>query len=78
MIIAVAGCVAQAEGEENVGEEIPPYETPWYRRHGFPFPGLVIPFGCGVYFKPATTIEVKKSQPAPSLKFGVFLGSRRV
>ena len=29
--------------------------SPWYRRHGTHWDARLIPFGCGVYFKPSVT-----------------------
>ena len=43
--------VPVAEAED--GEALP--ATAWAKRHGSDFTGKRIPFGCGVYFKPAAT-----------------------
>ena len=49
--------------------------SPWYRRHGSRWEARLIPFGCGVYFKPApTTYKLSKSD-AP-MQYGIFLGYR--
>ena len=53
--------------------QVIPEKTPWFRRFGEPFPGKLIPFGAGVYFKPAPA-KYKWSKGAPRLQFGVFMG----
>ena len=50
-------------------------KTPWFRRHSSFFDGQILPFGCGVYFKPAPT-KYDVSKAAPRMNFGVFLGYR--
>ena len=50
-------------------------QTPWFRRHSSFFDGQILPFGCGVYFKPAPT-KYDISKAAPRMNFGVFLGYR--
>ena len=50
-------------------------KTPWYRRFNELFTGKIIPFGAGVYFKPAPT-KSEPSKAAPRLSYGVFLGYR--
>ena len=55
--------------------EIDEETTPWFRRHKTKFTGMVVPFGAGVYFKPAPT-RYTMSKLAPRLTFGIFLGYR--
>ena len=50
-------------------------KSPWFRKYGEEFKGKAIPFGCGVYFKPARTKRVQ-SKAAPALSYGIFLGYR--
>ena len=56
-----------------VGEEIP--HNAWSKRHGADFTGQRLPFGCGVYFKPAVTKYVLDKANARA-SFGIFLGYR--
>ena len=50
-------------------------DSPWKKRFGTDFKGMVLPFGCGVWFMPAPTI-CENSQAAPRLSYGIFLGYR--
>ena len=50
-------------------------ESAWYRRHGEHFDGKAIPFGAGVFFKPASSKYVP-SKTWPRLEFGIFPGYR--
>ncbi len=47
--------------------------SPWFLRHGSEFPGMAIPYGAGVYFKPEKHVPPKA---APRMSYGVFLGYR--
>ena len=48
--------------------------SPWYKKYGEVFPGKIIPFGCGVYFKPMKWSPISKA--APAMSFGIFMGYR--
>ncbi len=44
----------------------------WFNLHDAEFPGLKIPFGCGVFYRPPnTTMKLDKAEP-----YGVFFGYR--
>ena len=49
--------------------------SPWKARHKEDFKGEVIPFGCGVFFLPAST-KYSNSKTAPSMSYGIFMGYR--
>ena len=57
-----------------VGEEIP--HNAWSKRHGADFTGQRLPFGCGVYFKPAVTKYVLDKANARA-SFGISLATGR-
>ena len=52
-----------------------PYKrrSPWYRKYGETFKGMVIPPGCGVFFTPAPT-KYENSKVGPTLQYGIFMG----
>ena len=49
--------------------------TPYEKHVGTPCPGQALPYGCGVFFKPAPT-KYLPSKAAPRMSYGVFLGYR--
>ena len=57
------------EADENPLEG----RSPWYKRFSEEFPGMAIPLGCGVFFKPSPT-KYTLPKPNPSLAYGIFLG----
>ena len=48
--------------------------SPYFRRHGVDFKGLLLPLGCGVYYYPAETRYTHLSKAEPRLCYGIFLG----
>ena len=50
-------------------------ECSYYEQHGSHFPGLMIPFGCLVYFRPSPTVD-RNDKAAPTMRPGVFMGYR--
>ena len=49
--------------------------SPWYKRHGTHWDARLVPFGCGVYFKPSVT-KYKVSKADATMQYGIFLGYR--
>ena len=49
--------------------------SPWHRRHGAHWEARLVPFGCGVYFKPSIT-KYKLSKSDSPMQYGIFLGYR--
>ena len=47
--------------------------SPYGLHSGQEFDGISLPFGCGVFFKPAAT-KYTPSKAAPRMQYGVFLG----
>ena len=64
---------AEHSAHPVMGEEIP--RNAWSKRHGTDFTGQRLPFGCGVYFKPAVTKYVLDKANARAY-VGIFLGYR--
>ena len=64
---------AEHSAHPVMGEEIP--RNAWSKRHGTDFTGQRLPFGCGVYFKPAVTKYVLDKANARA-SYGICLGYR--
>jgi len=58
----------------NITHRLDDESTPWTRRHGVEFSGLLIPFGALVDFMPAPEVIKKLPKFAPRSIPGVFLG----
>ena len=49
-------------------------QTPWAMYHGLEFPGVIIPFGCLVYYKPPNTNSNDSGKWDPDARKGIFAG----
>ena len=53
------------------------HSSPWIRKFGEEFKGVVLPLGCEIFFLPAPT-KYKNSKAAPAMSYGIILGYRLV
>ena len=60
---------------ESIGCDDDQEESSYKKHTGQDFDGIALPYGCGVFFKPAPT-KYALSKAAPRMQYGVLLGYR--